>query len=36
MLSDNQVVEFSKGKVVPLFINATYEYHNKKFIIQEG
>ena len=36
MLSDNQVVEFSKGKVVPLFTNATYEYHNKKFIIQEG
>lgn len=36
MLSDDQVITFSKGKVVPLFMNATYEYHNKKFIIQEG
>jgi hypothetical protein len=36
MLPNDQTIEFSKGKVVPLFTNATYEYHNKKFIIQEG
>lgn len=36
IFSDNQIIEFTKGKVVPLFTNATYEYHNKKFIIQEG
>ena len=36
ILPNDQTVEFSKGKVVPLFTNATYEYHNKKFIIQEG
>ena len=35
MLPNDQTIEFSKGKVVPLFTNATYEYHNKKFIIQE-
>ena len=36
IFSDNQIIEFNKGKVVPLFMNATYEYHNKKIIIQEG
>lgn len=29
-------IEFSKGGVAPLFMNATYEYHNKKFNVQEG
>lgn len=36
IFSDNQTIEFSRGKTVPLFANAIYEYHNKKFIIQEG
>ena len=33
---DGLTVEFPEGKVAPLFMNATYEYHNKKFTLQEG
>ena len=36
IFSDDQIIEFTKGKVAPLFTNAAYEYHNKKFIVQEG
>lgn len=35
-LGENQIIEYSKGKIAPMFLNATYEYHNKKFMIQEG
>ncbi len=31
-----ETVEFSKGKVAPLFLYATYEYQNKYFIIKEN
>ena len=34
--SDGRKIEFTRGRVAPLFIGATYEYNNKKFIIQEG
>lgn len=36
IFSENQTIEFLKGKIAPLFTNATYEYQNKKFIIKEG
>ena len=36
IFEDGQTLEFPKGRVAPLFMNAAYEYHNKKFIIQEG
>lgn len=35
VLHDGRIVEFKKGKVVPLFLNATYRYQNKEFFIQE-
>ena len=35
IFSDDEQIEFSKGKIAPLFINTIYQYHNKKFRIQE-
>jgi hypothetical protein len=32
---DGGSVEFKKGKVAPLFMNAIYQYQNKEFSIQE-
>ena len=33
---NGDAVTFSKGKTVPLFTNAVYEYQNRDFTIQEG
>ncbi|MBQ9749780.1 MAG: serine/threonine protein kinase [Clostridia bacterium] len=33
---DGRSVDFKKGTVAPLFLNATYKYQNKEFSIQEG
>ena len=35
-LVSGKTVRFERGQVMPLFLNATYETENKRFIIKEG